>query len=191
MGKLMKNGRIYGGHSTTAATVTYTDTHSIGATNTQDALDKVAQRVINQSAASGVSYTDTNKIGATNVQSAVDFFGAYSDGQATINTAYLSGTLYWQKIGKLVSVYCDFQTVANMPGTGWEVWLFNNLPPIRVFTYSVRRFTVPSVDPTKPPLTLAATNSGGPYNNKTLYSWGNGGINSGVGYRGNFEYFTF
>ena len=39
------------------------------------------------------SYTDTNNIGATDVQSAIDFFGSYSEGDATLNTTYLSGQI--------------------------------------------------------------------------------------------------
>lgn len=135
MGKLMKNGRPYGGHSTTAATVNYTDTHNIGATNTQDALDRVAQRVISQSAASGVSYTDTNSIGATNVQSAVDKLSTFTTGTLTVNSTYANGNASYQKFGKVVTVFlADIQFVAQPAGGSWNTAFISGLPKVALLS---------------------------------------------------------
>lgn len=187
MGKLMKNGRPYGGHSTTAATVNYTDTHNIGATNTQDALDKVAQRVISQSAASGVSYTDTNNIGAANVQSAIDKLSEYSEGYGSVNSTYLRGRVAWQKVGRVVSVYCDFTTIANLPSTDYGSKLISGLPPILSPVNWIKKWTLPSTDNTKKPIILG-TSVNSAFEDTSLYSTGNGNVTSGITYLTSFTY---
>ena len=139
--------------------------------------------------AKNTSYTDTNSIGATNVQSAVDYFSTYSEGVATANGTYFSGGISWQKIGKLVVVFFEVSTTANLPSDSWTTKLFTNLPPIRTQGSGAKKWVVPADNPSKQPMILAATNSSG-YDNTCIYNWGNSSVTSGTAYRGSFEYFT-
>lgn len=137
--------------------------------------------------ASNTSYTDTNSIGATNVQSAVDFFGAYSEGHASINTTYLSGQVNWQKIGRVVSVALEVSIIANLPSTNWEVALISGLPPVLCPMSWIRRWTLPATDQTKKPLILGATATT-TKPQTVLYSWGNGSVTSGTQFSASLTY---
>lgn len=181
MGKLMKNGRPYGGHSTTAATVTYTDTHNVGATNTQDALDKVAQRVISQSAASGVSYTDTNNIGAANVQSALDTLGSYSSNAVTLNSNYVSsGWGLYTKVGKMCVVSLNnivFSALPPRSGSGYS--FATGLPKAKTMSANITFMLVP-MNPAHPPIRLILVSQDA----KLQFYWTESSVTAGAEYAG-------
>lgn len=91
---------------TTANNVGYTDTHNIGETDIQGALDKTIEDVASQGVASGVNYTDTNSIGANNVQSALDTVGTLLKGRCKfVNTIMRNGDTYsWTLNGNQLSL---------------------------------------------------------------------------------------
>ena len=137
--------------------------------------------------ATNTSYTDTNNIGATNVQSAVDKLSEYSEGWGTVNSTYLNGRVAWQKVGRVVSVYCDFTTIANLPNTDYGVKLISGLPPILCPVNWIKKWTIPATDNTKRPIVLGSS-SNSAFDDTSVYSTGNGNVTSGATYWTSFTY---
>lgn len=135
------------------------------------------------------TYTDTNNIGATDVQGAIDKLSGYSEGYGTINSTYLNGRVSWNKIGRVVSVYCDFTTIANLPNTDYVVKLISGLPPILCANNWIKKWTLPATDNAKRPIILGSSGNPG-FVDTSIYSSGNGSVTSGTTYLTSFTYIS-
>lgn len=84
-----------------------------------------------QNRAEKTSYTDPNNIGATNVQSAIDKLGSFTTGSLTINSAYATGNAFYQKFGRVVTVFlADVRFVSQPPNGSWSTYFVKGLPKV-------------------------------------------------------------
>lgn len=75
------------------------------------------------------TYTDTNNIGATDVQGAIDKLSGATNGTLTINSNYAAGSAFYQKCGKVVTVFiADLVFRAQPPSGAWSTPLISGLP---------------------------------------------------------------
>lgn len=82
-----------------------------------------------QPLATNTSYSNNVGLGVTNVQSAIDKLGNFTYGNLTINSSYATGNVFYQKFGRVVTVFlADIVFTAQPPEGAWSVPFVSGLP---------------------------------------------------------------
>lgn len=134
-----------------------------------------------QNRAEKTSYTDTNNIGATNVQGAIDKLSGVTNGALTINSNYATGSAFYQKCGKVVTVFIADLVFSAQPASGaWRIPLISGLPKVGAMNGNPKIVLYSFDSNYKVPVRLAF----GPGNTDLFFHWT---MISGVPTNGNYN----
>lgn len=132
-----------------------------------------------------IKYNDHYNIGATDVQGAIDKLSGATNGTLTINSNYATGTAFYQKCGKVVTVFLsDVRFIATPPNNSWTTSFATGLPKASNMVNNPKVYLMPYNSSFAAPVRLAFSN-----NDSNLYfHWSSTAPNRNADYNSTFTY---